>query len=47
MMLENLKDKTIILGSQSPRRKQLLAGLGIGLRMKRLRVFNDVGKFKR
>lgn len=28
-MLENLKDKTIILGSQSPRRKQLLAGLGI------------------
>jgi len=29
MMLENLKDKTIILGSQSPRRKQLLSGLGI------------------
>lgn len=28
-MLENLKNKTIILGSQSPRRKQLLAGLGL------------------
>lgn len=29
MMLENLKNKTVILGSQSPRRKQLLSGLGI------------------
>ncbi|WP_313268138.1 Maf family protein [Sphingobacterium sp.] len=28
-MLENLKNRTIILGSQSPRRKQLLAGLGL------------------
>ncbi|PUV22286.1 MULTISPECIES: Maf family protein [Sphingobacterium] len=28
-MLENLKNKTVILGSQSPRRKQLLSGLGI------------------
>ena len=28
-MLKNLKNKTIILGSQSPRRKQLLAGLGL------------------
>lgn len=29
MMLENLKNKTVILGSQSPRRKQLLSGIGI------------------
>lgn len=29
MMLENLKNKTVILGSQSLRRKQLLSGLGI------------------
>ncbi|MGE8381506.1 MAG: Maf family protein [Sphingobacterium sp.] len=29
MMLKNLKNKTVILGSQSPRRKQLLSGLGI------------------
>lgn len=29
MMLENLHNKAIILGSQSPRRKQLLADLGI------------------
>ncbi|WP_233789490.1 nucleoside triphosphate pyrophosphatase [Sphingobacterium sp. HMA12] len=29
MMLENLKNTTVILGSQSPRRKQLLSGLGI------------------
>jgi septum formation protein len=28
-MLKNLKNRTIILGSQSPRRKQLLAGLGL------------------
>ena len=28
-MLANLRDKTVILGSQSPRRKQLLSGLGI------------------
>jgi len=28
-MLENLKNRTIILGSQSPRRKQLLEGLGL------------------
>ncbi|APU95865.1 Maf family protein [Sphingobacterium siyangense] len=28
-MLKNLKNRTIILGSQSPRRKQLLTGLGL------------------
>lgn len=28
-MLENIKNTTVILGSQSPRRKQLLAGLGL------------------
>ncbi|WP_293879596.1 MULTISPECIES: Maf family protein [unclassified Sphingobacterium] len=28
-MLENIKNSTVILGSQSPRRKQLLAGLGL------------------
>jgi len=28
-MLKNIKNRTIILGSQSPRRKQLLAGLGL------------------
>ncbi len=28
-MLENIKHTTVILGSQSPRRKQLLAGLGL------------------
>lgn len=28
-MLKNLENRTIILGSQSPRRKQLLAGLGL------------------
>ncbi|EEI91914.1 hypothetical protein HMPREF0765_2485 [Sphingobacterium spiritivorum ATCC 33300] len=28
-MLENLKNIPVILGSQSPRRKELLAGMGV------------------
>ena len=40
-MLENLKDYNIILASESPRRKELLAGLGINFEIKVLKGIDE------